>query len=66
MHLSCVMISLVCVHRESFSPIVSFQTLCHGNKFSPTLLCALVSPRLHLLIDYTYWQIESVCTCLVD
>jgi len=52
----------------SFSPTVSFQPLCHRNQFSPTMLVALVSHtcRFHLLVDFTYLQTSSTCTCLVD
>jgi len=66
LHLSPVMISVVCI-RTSFSPTISFQLLCHTNRFSPTIMCALVSLtcRFHLLVDFTHWQISSICTCLV-
>jgi len=63
----------------SFSPTLSFHPLCHRNQFSPTSFALWVHPladlmhlqistthRFHLLVDFTYPQISSTGTCLVE
>jgi len=41
----------------------SLHPLCQRSQFSPTILCALVSPtcRFHLLVDFPRLQISPIC-----